>query len=160
MILPLRNQVLAGRHRSSDEKLLFFGSSTSSAPSEMETGRHCRPCWAPHACALCKRQREGEGQGAPLGAPRRRKPPSPQNAIFLQGWEQREAGAQRVHASLRAGGRDRGSQQAEEQLQRFTPPSTALSYRTLTFSGQGCDDGQGQEGLQGGHFQQCAAQGA
>lgn len=54
----------------------------------------------------------------------------------------------------------RGSQQAEEQLQQFTLRSTALSYRTLTFSSQRRDDGQGQEGLQGGHFQQCAARGA
>lgn len=84
-------------------------------------------------------------------------PPLPPNAIFLQGWEQRWTRAQEAHTNLWAGSRDGGSQQAEEQLQPFTPPSTALSYGTLTFSGQGCDDGQGQEGLQGGHFQQCAA---
>lgn len=109
--------------------------------------------------ALCASAGEGEGQSAPLGAVRRRKPPSPPppNAIFLQGWEQRRTRAQEAHTNLWAGSRDGGSQQAEEQLQPFTPPSTALSYGTLTFSGQGCDDGQGQEGLQGGHFQQCAA---
>lgn len=126
----------AGQQRPGREKLLVFGSGPSIRDGDREAPG---PLPAPHARALCKRQREGEGQGAP----RTMKPPSPQNTVFLQGWEMGQ-----------------GQAQAGEQLQRFTPPSTAVSCGTLTFSGQGCDDGQGQEGLQGGHFQQCAARGA
>lgn len=51
----------------------------------------------------------------------------------------------------------RGQPASRRAATAIYPTKHCPELRTLTFSGQGCDDGQGQEGLQGGHFQQCAA---
>lgn len=156
MIPPLRNQVLAGKCGARDEGLLLFGSGAPWAPSEMEPGRLCGPRGTPTP-ALCASGR-GRARGRVplwvlLGGESHR---PPKRAVVLRGWEQDLRGAEQ--ACGRAAGT--GQQQAGEQLQRFPPRSSAWGCGTLTFSGQGRDDGQGQEGLQGGHFQQCAARGA
>lgn len=146
-ILPSRSQVLAGN----TTPALRGCCSLAPVPPWLRQGMLRGPCWA-----LGKRQRGGRGAGCSPGCSQEEKATTgtPPNAIFLQGWEQHCAGAQRAHASLRGGGRDRAASKQRGSYSNSPPPGAAFGYGALTFSGQGCDDGQGQEGPQGGHRQQ------
>lgn len=63
-----------------------------------------------------------------------------------------------VHASPQAGARD-GAAAGAGAATAIYPTLCCQGQGTLTFSSQGGDDGQGQQGLQGRHSQQCAARG-
>lgn len=117
------------------QKLLFLGNHLGSHQAGAQ-----HPCSPRHPHKHSRRHRAGYS-GTVLAKGRDRTPQSSSSA--------RTGGAARARSWQQAG----GSQQAASSDSPSSRPG-----RTLTFSSQGGDEGQGQEGLQGGHFQQCAAQ--